>query len=151
MGNDDIIILGGSNWTRTELMLFGEKFKSIYVGKYNGTEFPVDKIINYDCVFSPFHFSIATHFPDGVNDEHSSNPYLPKDKDYYVSIVQKDNRYGMIDSNGNIILQICYQIIRCANKNWKPYFIVKKEDCAFIFDVLRKKVISELYDDIKDQ
>ena len=150
MGNDDIIILGGSNWTRTELKLFGEKFKSIYVGKYNGTEFPVDKIINYDCVFSPFHFSIATHFPDGVNDEHSSNPYLPKDKDYYVSIVKKDNRYGMIDSNGNIILQICYQIIRCANKRWEPYFIVKKEDCAFMFDVLRKKVISELYDDIKD-
>lgn len=151
MENNDIIILDGSNWTRTLLMLFGEKFKTIHLGKYNGAEFPVEKIINYDCVFSPFHFSIATHFPDGVNDEHFSNPYLPKDKDsYYVSIVKKDNRYGIIDSNGNIILPICYQIIRCANTYWRPYFIVKKEDCAFLFDALRKKVISELYDDIKD-
>ena len=117
----------GANWTRTELKLFGKKFKSIYVGKYNGTEFPVDKIINYDCVFSPFHFSIAPHFPDGVNDEHSSNPYLPKDKDnYYVSIVKKDNRYGMIDSNGNIILQICYQVTDVQIKIGNHILLSKK-------------------------
>lgn len=30
-----------------------------------------------------------------------------------------------------------------------PYFVAKKEDGAFIFDVLRKKVISDIYDDIK--
>lgn len=146
MENKETIILNGSTWSKKELL----KFETIYLGKYNGAEFPTNKIVNYDRVFSPFHFSLTRHFPDGVTNEDCDNPYLPEDEDcYYVSLVTKDERYGLIDSYGNVIIPPIYQVLHCANETWMPYFVAKKEDGAFIFDVLRKKVISDIYDDIK--
>ena len=138
------IILGGVKCPRERLAEIAEERDCLYIGEHNGASFPINSIKDYDKVFSPYHYSLTTSTIHELG-----NPYIPTDKPYYyVSIVIKNDKYGLIDSSGAILLSPVFNLIELANFYQDPYFIVKKENCAFIFDVLKFRVISKFYENI---
>lgn len=154
MEKEKYIILGGLEWPISKLREIEEGQDYIRIGGYLGTKFPIKAIMQYDKVFSPFSYTLGTLYTTGIKHnslyDECSNPYALADKvTYKVSIVEKDKRYGLIDSDGNVLLSPVFNVIQVANQSRMPYFIVKKDNFAFMYDALKLRITSEFYDDIK--
>lgn len=68
---------------------------------------------------------------------------------YGVIKVCKDGKVGLIDEYYNTIIPLENDVIYPAISPSMPYLIVKKGDLAYMYNVLKYQIVSNIYDDIK--
>lgn len=69
--------------------------------------------------------------------------------EYIIYIVEEDKKYGLIDSNSNIILPFEYDAIYAIDRyKCYPCVMVKKGDTYFLYDFLLMRTVSQEYDKI---
>lgn len=156
------IHIGNSEWTieQIERCCKGAKFPlgDIYINK--------DLLLSLDEISKPLSYELYDYTRKEIrwgDSKHEkrvnldyceiSNPYVykedPNASTYRVMIVSKNKKYGMIDEYGNTLLPIENDDVYPTFTYRRPYFIVKKDNIAYIYHILKYQIVSKIYDDIK--
>ncbi len=158
--NDKYIYIGTYPWTIEQI----ERHCENDVFHLNNICIKKELLLRLDTISKPLSYELYDYTRKEIKlgdsrsilNEHYceiSNPYVFKEDSnasvYGVMIVCKNKKYGLIDIYGNTIIPIENDAIYPTFTYHRPYLIVKKDNIAYIYHVLKYRIISKIYERIE--